>query len=356
MDVVRSKDFTRKVKPNEIHGSFPYKLYLEIYGTNLFGRYIVIAGDEEIELDDHDEIRLHFNDTDDKVAKECNFLAHRVDYLTVKRADVAIWVYMKDTSLPVKPKKQKIKKPKIKKSEDKVKMEQSTRKNIKMTSHSDVVTEELNAIGEPIAEKEIMVYDENDIKEANAPTDKKLAEIKKLDTLSKYFSVVHLWVYYVVMGLIAFSLIALIHAFPDKMWMDYMITCGIAVSLFVGSYYACRAFRIRHDSLKVKKLPIWKKLLLIITSLILCFIVVIYLGVADAFKDGNELAQQFQEEIDREKEEMQKQQDALPKYDTIDDIDAAIQAGDIVIQDPTEMDTLELDTNANIEEMSNTAN
>lgn len=301
MNVIRSKDFVEPVLPYKIHGTFPYKLYLEVYGTNLFGKYIVIAGDEEIQLDDNDEIRLHFNDTDDIVAKQCDFLAHRVDYLVVKRYDTPIWVYMKDTRLPDKKKKKG----------------NGRRKNMEK-------------------EKDIMEYDENDIKEANAPTERKLAEIKKLDGMSKYFTTVYLWMYYIVMAVTAFSLIALISAFPDKMWLDYVITCFIAVGLFAGSYFGCKTYRVKHDKVKVRKLIWWKKAIIIVTSLLLCFLVVIYLGLADAFNDGKKLVQQFEQSQSDYKEEKKKQQDAIPKYDSIEDIDTAIAAGELVIPDETQ--------------------
>lgn len=107
MNIMRNKEFTQRVSPSEIHGSFPYKLYLEVYGTNLFGKYIVIASDEEIDIEGNGEIRLRFTDTDDKVVKDCDFLARKVDYLTVKREDTKIWVYMKDISLTKKAKTEK---------------------------------------------------------------------------------------------------------------------------------------------------------------------------------------------------------------------------------------------------------
>lgn len=325
MDIIRSKDFVRPVKPNEIHGSFPYKLYLEVYGTNLFGRYIVIAGDEEIELDDNDEVRIKFNDTDDKIAKGCDFLAHRVDYLTVKRADVAIWVFIKDTRLPEKPKKIKVKRPKTKKKEDK-KMEQTI-------------------------EKDIMEYDDNDIKEAEAPTQKKLEKIKKLDGMSKYFTTVYLWMYYLVMGMIAFSLIFLVSKFPDKMWADYVATCFIAVGLLAGSYFGCKSYRIKHDRVKVRKLPWWKKMIIIVSSVIMCLLVVMYLGLADAFNDGKKLMDQFEQSQQEYKEDQKKQEEAAPHYDNMDDVDAAIAAGELIIPDtPTE--AKEIDT----QEMANTVN
>lgn len=179
---------------------------------------------------------------------------------------------------------------------------------------NDASTKEVN--------KGVMEYDEEDIAKFEKDTTDKLAEIKKLDTMSRYFTTVYLWVYYLVMILIAVILITLVSKFPNSMWKDYAITAVAGVGLITGAYYGCKKFRIKHNSIKVKKLTWWKKALIIISSLLLCFIVVIYLGIADSYKDSELLMKQFQQY------QQEQEQNTTPSYSNSEDYDKAVAAGE----------------------------
>lgn len=49
--ITRDENYKDKVKCIDIHGKYPYKLYLEIKGNSNIGRYIVIVGDKQLNKD-----------------------------------------------------------------------------------------------------------------------------------------------------------------------------------------------------------------------------------------------------------------------------------------------------------------
>lgn len=48
IDIKRDTNFDKKVRAGMIHGKFPYKMYLEILGVSLIGKYIVVVGDKPL--------------------------------------------------------------------------------------------------------------------------------------------------------------------------------------------------------------------------------------------------------------------------------------------------------------------
>lgn len=48
LKVKKSKKYINKVVPNDIHGLYPYKLYLEINGNSMYGKYIVIISNNQL--------------------------------------------------------------------------------------------------------------------------------------------------------------------------------------------------------------------------------------------------------------------------------------------------------------------
>lgn len=62
-----SNKFEKKVKPEDIHGLFPYKHYLELYGNSLMGRYIVVVSNKQLNaLDKIDYISIQRKNSDNK--------------------------------------------------------------------------------------------------------------------------------------------------------------------------------------------------------------------------------------------------------------------------------------------------
>ena len=71
----------------------------------------------------------------------------------------------------------------------------------------------------------------------------------------------------------------------------------------------------------------------------------------EEFNDGKKLMDQFEQSQQEYKEDQKKQEEAAPHYDNMDEVDAAIAAGELIIPDtPTE--AKEIDT----QEMANTIN
>ena len=51
MKIHRHANYKDPVKLNDIHGEFAYKNYMEIRGTELFGKYIVIVSDDDLGIE-----------------------------------------------------------------------------------------------------------------------------------------------------------------------------------------------------------------------------------------------------------------------------------------------------------------
>lgn len=72
LKIIRDKNYDT-VNPMEIHGKYPYKLYLEIVGNSNIGRYIVVISDKQLNSEEAiDEITVQLVDkvsTANKVAK-----------------------------------------------------------------------------------------------------------------------------------------------------------------------------------------------------------------------------------------------------------------------------------------------
>jgi hypothetical protein len=51
LNIERDKNYSDKVIATDIHGKYPYKLYLEIKGSSKIGRYIVVISDEQLNKD-----------------------------------------------------------------------------------------------------------------------------------------------------------------------------------------------------------------------------------------------------------------------------------------------------------------
>lgn len=46
--IVKDEKYENKVKPQNIHGLYPYKLYLEVLGNSNIGKYIVVVSDKQL--------------------------------------------------------------------------------------------------------------------------------------------------------------------------------------------------------------------------------------------------------------------------------------------------------------------
>lgn len=63
IDVVKDKDYSNKVQAMDIHGKYPYKIYLEVRGNSNIGKYIVIISSEQLNKDSEiDEISIKLKD------------------------------------------------------------------------------------------------------------------------------------------------------------------------------------------------------------------------------------------------------------------------------------------------------
>lgn len=59
---MRSKNHEGKVSISEVHGKYPYKLYLEIRGNSNIGRYIVVVSNSQLNKKEAvDEIKIKIN-------------------------------------------------------------------------------------------------------------------------------------------------------------------------------------------------------------------------------------------------------------------------------------------------------
>lgn len=60
--IIRDKDYDTVLAP-EIHGKYPYKLYLEIIGNSNIGRYIVVVSNKQLnEIEPVNEITVQLVD------------------------------------------------------------------------------------------------------------------------------------------------------------------------------------------------------------------------------------------------------------------------------------------------------
>lgn len=61
IDISRDKKYKEKVYAKDIHGKYPYKLYLELKGNTVLGKYIVVIDEKPISKNDElvSEINIH---------------------------------------------------------------------------------------------------------------------------------------------------------------------------------------------------------------------------------------------------------------------------------------------------------
>lgn len=76
IDIERDKSFKTKIKAKDIHGLYPYKLYLEIKGNSKLGKYIVVVSDTQLNSKDKiDEIVIHLENA---AIKSNNYINQQV--------------------------------------------------------------------------------------------------------------------------------------------------------------------------------------------------------------------------------------------------------------------------------------
>lgn len=73
LKIVKDKTYNKKVLASEIHGKYPYKLYLEIKGNTNIGRYIVVVSDKQLNTTESiDEILIQLNNSKISILKRIN--------------------------------------------------------------------------------------------------------------------------------------------------------------------------------------------------------------------------------------------------------------------------------------------
>jgi hypothetical protein len=74
LNIERDKKYEDKVIATDIHGKYPYKLYLEVKGNSNIGRYIVVVSEKQLNKDNKVEKISIKLDTNGKKApkKESN--------------------------------------------------------------------------------------------------------------------------------------------------------------------------------------------------------------------------------------------------------------------------------------------
>ena len=80
----------------DIHGEFPYKLYLEIIGTNVYGRYIVVVSNKEFKLQGNNKIPLSFirrNNGARQIGFVSEYNARMVSPIEIKRNNIEMYVF-----------------------------------------------------------------------------------------------------------------------------------------------------------------------------------------------------------------------------------------------------------------------
>lgn len=50
--IIRDKQYSEPVHAIDVHGKYPYKLYLEIIGNTNIGRYIVVISDKQLNIEE----------------------------------------------------------------------------------------------------------------------------------------------------------------------------------------------------------------------------------------------------------------------------------------------------------------
>lgn len=73
LKIIKDKTYNKKVLSSEIHGKYPYKLYLEIKGNTNIGRYIVVVSDKQLNATESiDEITIQLNNSKISILKRIN--------------------------------------------------------------------------------------------------------------------------------------------------------------------------------------------------------------------------------------------------------------------------------------------
>jgi hypothetical protein len=63
LEIIKNNNYLRPVSTKEIHGKFPYKIYLEIRGNTKIGRHIVIVSNNQLQFkEDIDSIVVQLVD------------------------------------------------------------------------------------------------------------------------------------------------------------------------------------------------------------------------------------------------------------------------------------------------------
>lgn len=99
--IALDKQYKDKVNPLEIHGKYPYKLYLEIIGNSNIGKFIVVISEKQIDNVTDVEIQLEntqhktmFMGNKPNLSSDGFFIKHKVRETTIlKVKDTPIHIY-----------------------------------------------------------------------------------------------------------------------------------------------------------------------------------------------------------------------------------------------------------------------
>ena len=94
MKVTYNNDYAKPVTLDEIHGSYPYKLYLEVIGTNVFGKYIVIVSEDEIEIENPDKVQLEIDRSTIRLLGNNTFSGKKVNPVKIRRENESMRVFV----------------------------------------------------------------------------------------------------------------------------------------------------------------------------------------------------------------------------------------------------------------------
>lgn len=95
MKIHRHANYKDPVKLNDIHGEFAYKNYMEIRGTEIFGKYIVIVSDDDLGIEYNVPIALTFdkNAFGKRLIGTGTFKGVRVNPVVIRQEDASMCVY-----------------------------------------------------------------------------------------------------------------------------------------------------------------------------------------------------------------------------------------------------------------------
>ena len=89
-----------KVTVGSIHGKFPFKKYLQVIGTNLYGEYIVIVSNHQICGESEKELKIRFKTTKSvgvqSLISGTEYTCRIVNPLELKRNNIEMRVFIPD--------------------------------------------------------------------------------------------------------------------------------------------------------------------------------------------------------------------------------------------------------------------